>query len=269
MSRQTFPILDTSIFFCGTAVLCISYARRSAIPKFMGAQKYLTEARSVTCTPLNGTRLFKGRTTTACITCKARRVKCGEEKPSCIRCTSTGRRCDWIQPPSHKIVSPASPALPPSTILFDNEQEHRSFNFFCHNTVPQLGGVFASEFWERLVLQTTHHEPCIRHAAVALGAVHELFQNHDDVTGIYDDEEQTQFAIQQYSKSIGYLVKPMSVGGKQAADVTLMNCILFILFEVFSAYSTPMSPNLLFTDTSRSPWRGSQSSSRRNKNPHR
>lgn len=34
------------------------------------------------------------KTRSGCTTCKIRRVKCGEERPSCEKCTSTGRKCD-------------------------------------------------------------------------------------------------------------------------------------------------------------------------------
>ncbi|RSL55385.1 hypothetical protein CEP54_009415 [Fusarium duplospermum] len=35
------------------------------------------------------------RTKTGCFTCRKRRVKCGEEKPSCRNCSAFGRQCVW------------------------------------------------------------------------------------------------------------------------------------------------------------------------------
>jgi Fungal specific transcription factor domain len=119
----------------------------------------------------------------------------------------------------------------------DYDQERRSFDFFRQRTVPQLSGAFDSdEFWQRLLLQATHHEPAIRHAAVALGALHERFETSDDTTNLTFklNEKKTHdvFALQQYSKAIKALLEPNEAQGKQAADVALMTCVLFIYFEV-------------------------------------
>ncbi|KAH3001521.1 hypothetical protein KXV73_001875, partial [Aspergillus fumigatus] len=40
------------------------------------------------------------RSRRGCLTCKVRRVKCDEEKPTCCRCRSTGRKCDGYASPS-------------------------------------------------------------------------------------------------------------------------------------------------------------------------
>ncbi|KAK3353156.1 hypothetical protein B0T25DRAFT_518283 [Lasiosphaeria hispida] len=56
------------------------------------------------------TRASKPKVRTGCITCKIRRVKCGEEKPSCVRCTSTGRTCDGYEqdPNNNRNQAPSS-----------------------------------------------------------------------------------------------------------------------------------------------------------------
>ena len=166
----------------------------------------------------------KLRTTAGCRTCRIRRIKCGEEKPSCKKCTSTGRTCDWYPAFLVHNCSPSSPAIAP---LLQSGQERRSFDFFCQCTVFQLGGVYGSDFWQRLVLQVTQHESSIRHAVVALGAVHESYQNDGNASAMVD----TEFAFRQYSKAINALVEPIKNGKKQAADVTLMSCVLFVLLE--------------------------------------
>jgi hypothetical protein len=118
----------------------------------------------------------------------------------------------------------------------DDVQERRSFEFFCRRTVPELSGAFDNnEFWQRLLLQATHHELAVRHAAVALGALHERFENSVDANLTFKLNEkkmQDVFALQQYSKAIKALLGPQEVQGKQAADVPLMTCVLFIYFEV-------------------------------------
>jgi hypothetical protein len=37
----------------------------------------------------------KKRSRTGCWPCKARKVKCGEEKPACTNCTKSGEQCDY------------------------------------------------------------------------------------------------------------------------------------------------------------------------------
>lgn len=112
---------------------------------------------------------------------------------------------------------------------FGTDSERQSFNFFCANTAPQLSGLFESTFWNRLVLQASFHEPAIRHAAIALGALHEKTLRFGP-SG--DETSQGAFALQEYVKSINLLVEPLSQNKPQALDVTLMTCILFTSFDV-------------------------------------
>lgn len=82
----------------------------------------------------------------------------------------------------------------------ESDLERRSFDFFCKQIVVVLSGIFDPSFWTRLVLQAAHHEPAIRHAVVALGALHESSEVRSRV-------EPSIFAMQQYGKAIGCLVK--------------------------------------------------------------
>lgn len=127
--------------------------------------------------------------------------------------------------------SPSDSTLLTTSSLFTCERERRGFDFFRQCTIPQLSALFDSGFWTRLVLQTTHHEPAIRHAAIALGALHECFE--ESVSNLkFSGQEQNVFAMQQYVKAIGLLVEPIQKRRKQAADVALMTCVLFVCFEV-------------------------------------
>src|ERR1700731_3889195 len=58
--------------------------------------------------------------------------------------------------------------------LFKTDQERRCFEFFRRRT--QLSGSFESPFWTHLLLLATHHEPAVQHSAIALGALHECFE---------------------------------------------------------------------------------------------
>lgn len=166
-------------------------------------------------------------------------MKCEETKPFCKKCTSTGRKCDgYLAIPSSS--SKSFLALPISETQFvGNDLERRSFDFFCQRTVVDLAGLFDPTFWTRVVLQTTHHEPAIKHAVIALGALHENYNN-----GVRKGE--SAFAIQQYTKAIGSLVKPIQEKGILAVDVALITCVLFVCFEV-----GPRSPNYVLISDNR------------------
>ncbi|KAH8653927.1 hypothetical protein BGZ60DRAFT_533025 [Tricladium varicosporioides] len=174
-------------------------------------------------------RAYRPKTTSGCLTCKVRRVKCDEGRPDCLRCISTGRACGGYnnaqapRSPSSNIVSIIAG---PSSDILASSQSHRSFSFFVQRTSPQLAGFFGSDFWERLVLQTAYHEPAVRHAVVAVGTLHELFERQTVMT-----DTSKAFALEQYNLAIKDLLFPQPQGGTRGVDVCLITCILFICFE--------------------------------------
>ena len=118
--------------------------------------------------------------------------------------------------------------------MFGDQAERRSFCFFRDRTAPQLAGLFESEFWDCLLPLSASYQPAIQHAVVALAALHERFENNDkSVLGSNHDIAHCGFALQQYNRAIGWLIKPVKDGGNQRLDVALITCILFACFEVF------------------------------------
>jgi hypothetical protein len=108
------------------------------------------------------------------------------------------------------------------------EKELRAFHFFRTRTIPELCGLFESPFWSRMVLQAVHHEPAVRHAAIALGSFHEMFENE-----VFPDREKEldSFALRHYLQAVASIVKSLEGKGKHGADVALMTCLLFICVE--------------------------------------
>lgn len=170
---------------------------------------------------------------------RVRHVKCDEGKPSCHECTRTGRTCDGYGPVVKRnkqivFITNASPCLPyldPALVtgISGNRRELRSLDFFRSETIPQLRGIFGSDFWEGSVLRTSFHEPAVKHAVIALGSLHEnLYLNDDEFRDDWDRDSRV-FAMEQYLKSISCLTQ---AGKPQTIDVTLMTCALFICFEV-------------------------------------
>ncbi|PWY73123.1 hypothetical protein BO94DRAFT_607606 [Aspergillus sclerotioniger CBS 115572] len=196
--------------------------------------------------PEDRKRVYYPKTRTGCLTCKSvpqRRIKCGEERPACLRCTSTGRQCDgYRDPASHPSPSNVSArpllARPLSTYhSLACDQERRSFQFFLEKTVPQLAGDFECAFWGRLLLQSVHHEPVIRHATVALGSLHEHFNCDAAPFRLGTDSPHTSFALRQYLRAMRCLMPTPS--HSQPLDIYLISCILFACFEAMRDYYGP------------------------------
>jgi len=55
-----------------------------------------------------------------------------------------------------------------------NDQEQRSLQYFKQRTAYEWSGWTDFKFWDVLLLQASFFEPAIKHAAVALGAFHEM-----------------------------------------------------------------------------------------------
>ncbi|PYI20455.1 hypothetical protein BO99DRAFT_330771 [Aspergillus violaceofuscus CBS 115571] len=196
--------------------------------------------------------VYRTRTKSGCLTCKKRRIKCDETRPSCLRCTSTGRKCDGYHTtsPSSMGLSIPRPSLSPVTFRYArSERDIRSFQFFCEKTVFSLAGYCGSELWSRSVLQVSQHEKPIWHALVALGALHENFENDRQIPGFWFSREgHDTFAVKEYLAAIRALLGPSDSGSspplhvsgshdrRLTVDVCLISCVLFICYEIMSSH---------------------------------
>lgn len=186
---------------------------------------------------------------------RIRRVKCDEVKPSCDRCTSTGRKCDgYAIVPRKKRANPA-PAKGLEVEMDMGAAELRAIGFFHHKTAPSLSSYFDAEFWTRLVFQMSYVEPSIRHAMVALGALHEQREQGVKMVPIMPsagdpgsleisqpllkrfDGHNEQFALAEYNKAITYLSKRMNT--ESSIEVALLACILFVCIEFLRGDAVP------------------------------
>lgn len=133
--------------------------------------------------------------------------------------------------------------------------ELRAIGFFHHKTAPSLSSYFDADFWTRLVFQMSYAEPSIRHAMVALGALHEgrekgirtvpnLFpgghpgsEENQMAVIKHPDNTSEQFALNQYNKAIMHLSKRLN--GDQSTEVALLACILFVCIEFLRGDAEP------------------------------
>ncbi|KAL4813506.1 hypothetical protein BDW67DRAFT_106117 [Aspergillus spinulosporus] len=166
-----------------------------------------------------------------CKTCKARRVKCGEEKPFCLRCTSTGRHCEYAGTTYGTFSSASSAttsaiattlARSPSPSSTRAWRERRAFAYYSQHAAPILGGLDA-EFWSTIVPCLCHSEPAVWDAIISISSLFESYKPSNPVHKYRD-------ALGWYARSVSAVRQQIERG---AADVFvgLISCVLFICIE--------------------------------------
>ncbi|KAF4948577.1 hypothetical protein FSARC_13697 [Fusarium sarcochroum] len=149
-----------------------------------------------------------------------RRVKCDELRPACHRCTSTGRKCDGYASTSTAVAGPVAPPRLGGLAL----KEARAQEFFYHETVPQVSGFFGRPFWN-IVLQFSLTEASIRHASVALAALHE---EHSTISQT-SQKDSLKIAFQSYNRAINTILKLAS--DPASIPLVIISSIVFTCFE--------------------------------------
>lgn len=187
----------------------------------------------------------KRKVKTGCRTCKARRVKCDEGRPSCHRCVSTGRACDgygiWGGGTFKCITKTSAPRAHTDTVQYAvsslfgelSPEQESCFQWFRFRTYTKLPLPFITPFWETLVLQACTAEPAILHAVLALGSAH---QKETAEEGRPREEcvvldSQQAFMLQEYGVAIRSLQCHLSSRDKRSIHVALAACVIFTFFE--------------------------------------
>lgn len=103
------------------------------------------------------------------------------------------------------------------------------------------------------MLQVSQHEKSIWHSLIALGSLHENFENDQQVPGLWLSRYgQDNFALQEYVTAIRALLGPTgsrsadNIGSPRlTVDVCLISCMLFACFEVspsdFASHSAALT----------------------------
>lgn len=95
---------------------------------------------------------------------------------------------------------PQHPAMIPDL----DEKEHKYFHRFCTWTAPDLAGSFSSGFWTRYTVTIAMSEPAVKHAVVALAALHEQYQGRRSLSLT---DPGMQYSLSQCNKAISLLTK--------------------------------------------------------------
>ncbi|TEY71534.1 hypothetical protein BOTCAL_0091g00190 [Botryotinia calthae] len=88
-------------------------------------------------------------------------------------------------------------------------------------TAPMMGGFGKESCWSEMIPRAAHHEPSIRHAVVALGALHHSRERNSRSTSPNNllSSAEEQFPLLEYNRAIKCLVEPFSKKERQAMDM--------------------------------------------------
>lgn len=180
---------------------------------------------------------------TGCIPCLIQGLKCDPSNPGCKRAMSD----DWALNAGIRRGDDEDGSFYPTTesgslTIFRPDmkwrrswRERHCLNFFVNFSAPQMAGFFDSAFWQRMVIQTSYHEPAIRHAITAIGALHECIMQR----AFADDKQKAkamEFALNQCNKAISCLTNDEADYDPNrrripSSRLALTTCVLFTCFE--------------------------------------
>ncbi|KAF5002136.1 hypothetical protein FGRMN_619 [Fusarium graminum] len=168
------------------------------------------------------------KTRTGCRTCRIRKVKCDEDRPSCQRCVGTGRKCDgYDNPDTLTQLNPIIAQRPPVARALDNdlgtELSVDAFEYYRNYVSLRIGDVIDRGFWRDLVLRLAPTDPAIRHAISAISIMYADKTNHRGVFPNY------RSGITEYNKAI--LAVRSWPDATENRVKPLLVCLLFICIE--------------------------------------
>lgn len=107
---------------------------------------------------------------------RLRRVKCDERRPTCQRCEKAGRECRGYETVPVGSYTWLQLLTGPQPCLAVDTAEARGLSYYHHAIAPSLAKSLDGVFWGVRVPQLLDQEPVIRHAVLAISALHEDFE---------------------------------------------------------------------------------------------
>lgn len=166
---------------------------------------------------------------------RARRVKCGEEKPYCQRCIKANRHCAGYsplttldnQPKPFNITYYVSDVISANSALVEvlgDTQEQYALEYFYQWTARSFPSKLIIPFRQPNII----HEPVIRHAMIAIGILQDLDQYN--ITSQARTKRRV-VAMQHYGEALHILLlrKPDAI--QSTVSISLLACILFVCLE--------------------------------------
>ncbi|CAI6331691.1 unnamed protein product [Periconia digitata] len=186
------------------------------------------------------TRTFSRKVRTGCLTCKVRRKKCDEEKPTCRRCRSDVFKCDGYaknhdsQESSQALMVPTNtgftiPDFFMSDIRYNSPTEKNFVHYFRQWTSSCPPG--SALLWKEFVLPLAHQDEMIKQVVAAVGAAYHYFLVNRSSDSSKDLGEMETMTIRHYNKAISHILRRTSSDEPEDLLMTVLSCLLFVCFE--------------------------------------
>jgi hypothetical protein len=181
---------------------------------------------------------------TGCATCRIRKIKCDEGRPSCRKCVTTGRTCDGYD--SQFRAYTGQPVKPADTYRdkagYGSESSWPAVAEIAPRDVELLNRCFSTKTLldvdldcdeeARLVLQASLTDPSIRHAVSSLKALREHLDNSRDPTSSAGPNMSScDYGLQQYCLALKGLASNLCSPASDGLKSALFCCQIFISIE--------------------------------------
>ncbi|KAL4967121.1 Zn(II)2Cys6 transcription factor domain-containing protein [Aspergillus stella-maris] len=172
---------------------------------------------------------------TGCLTCKQRRVKCDEGRPSCWNCSRTGRRCEGYptsQSPTGNNGQLQTRQARPIRVynlpfkVPGSQADRQLLHFYCCETAGGLTSYSDPTLWSRLILQRSHHQPVIRSSLVTVAALYRDYVQNGNVVAKSARDAAMQRIARCHRQLRLHLRSP-----EASPDTALICTIFFFAFE--------------------------------------
>ncbi|KAI1212339.1 uncharacterized protein F4807DRAFT_457839 [Annulohypoxylon truncatum] len=217
-------------------------------------------------------RARKPKVRSGCVTCKARRVKCGEERPVCRRCQKSWLPCKYNPPETnqekHQNCSHEHPVTSFQADASDKcdsrllsrvrrvdfeEFDTLYLDLFRSAIVQNLCLNGYTNFWSRTILREIFRDECVRDCVLGIGALRRAMVDETQhasslepsalwiVPKVATASLSTRYqrdAIRYYTESISKFRSRLSREGSSTPPRTiLILSILFVMFEAIQGNS--------------------------------
>ncbi|KAL4880765.1 hypothetical protein BJY04DRAFT_218922 [Aspergillus karnatakaensis] len=212
----------------------------------------------------------KRRTRTGCLTCRARRVKCDEQKPTCQRCKTANVECTGyegkrrIEPPQRRRTSqredcchspaPAAPptatpafrpdglpliGLPSSPAMYQRPHARARDLLSYHQYLFRTLGILFPEqhlrFWRDCICEALWETGWVFDAVIALGGIHRavLMLSQPGELDRNRGMDTKVIAVQAYTRALQGLAEGLG-RAEEAMGVLVGGLVILAYFECFN-----------------------------------
>jgi hypothetical protein len=138
--------------------------------------------------------------------------------------------------PALRTVTPLSTARPTAILPGETEVENRYLRYFHEETTGGFQSAWDWTLWNRLMLQGCHHEPFIRDAVIAIGALHKSLRTLSSAAQTLDAgtaqpmaKLHREFAYRKYGTALKKMQLAIDAGS--GLRHALIACLLIVCFE--------------------------------------